>query len=180
MPSSNSALAACINPVSPAMGPRRWQEVKVRRHVLIGILKGILVIGIKNAGDTTSSRSGPELPFWKQLEIGKLQVDILTAEQGLQQQELFTEWETVMRHYGYLIVGKEDLNSPKVTEMQNKGVFKSQTSLVPAKSNRVKIGRKGKQNLGKFLSFLAARTQQGMTLLNGLLLLIIFLIFPSW
>lgn len=177
MTSSNSALAACINPVSPAMGPRRWQEVKVRRHVPIGVLKGILVIGIKNAGDTTNSRSGPELPFWKQLEIGNIAGGHSYCWTGT------SSAGTVYRvrdSHETSRVGKEDLNSPKVTEMPNKGVFKSQTSLVPAKSNRVNIGRKGKQNLGKFLGFLAARTQQGMTLLNGLLLLIIFLIFPSW
>lgn len=44
----------------------------MRRHGLIGVPKGILVIEIKNAGDTISSRSGPELPFWKQLKIGNI------------------------------------------------------------------------------------------------------------
>lgn len=85
-----------------------------------------------------------------------------------------------MGYHCYLIVCQEDLNSSKVREIPKRGVFKCQLALDPANGNRRNSGRKGKLNLGKFLGFLAARTQRGMTLFNSLLLLIIFLIFPSW
>lgn len=82
-------------------------------------------------------------------------------------------------HHRYLIVGQEDLNSPKYIEIQKKDACKSQMSLVPENGNRLNVGSQGNWNLGKPLSFLAARTQRGTTLLSALLLLIIFLIFPS-
>lgn len=161
MPSSNSAPAACINPVSPEMGPRRWQEVKVRRHVPIGVLKGILVIGIKNVEIPQARDQDLSFHFGSRWKWRILQVDILTAEQGLHQQELFTEWETVMGHHGYLIVGQEDLNSPTVTEMQNKGVFKSETSLVPAKKQQGKRRKKRKAESGQIPRLLGCQDPSG-------------------
>lgn len=53
-----------------------------------------------------------------------------------------------MGHHGHLMVGPEDLNSHKVTEIQKKGVFKSQISLVPANDNRLNVGRKRKMESG--------------------------------
>lgn len=85
-----------------------------------------------------------------------------------------------MGYHGYLTGEKEDLNLPLSYRNTKERCFQKSDIFGPSKRQQSKGRRKVKWNLGKFLGFLAARTQQGMTLLNGLLLLIIFLIFPSW
>lgn len=68
---------------------------------------------------------------------------------------------------------------PKIAEIPKKHVQEKSEVIGCNVGDILNTESREKWNLGRLLGYLAARTQQGMALLNDFLLLIIFLIFPS-